>query len=89
MNEEDFQALMRHQALLSRQVVQEAKIDRKLKILSIVSAMLNHKSKIQLAAVLIEVEQYGFSEDEAYLLLDELILDGALHKVGEGYLGRL
>ena len=89
MNEEEFKDIMRYQSLLSRQVVQEARTDRKLKLLDLFNALsTSSKKRIQTAALIHEAEQHGFSESEAYDLLDELVSDGFLSDVEKGYVKR-
>lgn len=87
MDEAEFQELLRYQASLSRRVVQEARTDRKLKLLDIANELCR-KKKAQTAALLHEAESQGFSEQEAYELLDELISDGFIAEAGKGYLQR-
>lgn len=88
MDEAEFQELMRYQASLSRKVVQEARTDRKLKLLDIANELTRTKKKIQTAALLHEAEHQRFSEQEAYDLLDELIEDGFIAEAGKGYVQR-
>jgi hypothetical protein len=88
MDEHEFQELMRYQALLSRQVVQEAKTDRKIKLLEIISQLGAGRKKIQTAALLHEAEHRGMLESEIYDIIDELLRDGMLADAGEGFVKR-
>ncbi len=85
MDEEEFQELMRYQTMLSRQVVQEAKTDKKIKLLNIMNQLLLKKPKIQTAALLHEAEHQGMLEAEVYDIIDELVHDGILAEK-EGYI---
>jgi hypothetical protein len=76
MDDHEFQELMRYQSMLSRQVVQEAKTDRKIKVLTIINQLsASGKKKLQTAAVLHEAEHQGMQEADIYDVLDELIKD--------------
>ena len=87
MDEQAFQDLLRYQALLSRQVVQEAKTDRKIKLMSVLNTLLAKKNKVQTAAVLHEAESLGLSESDTYQLLDELVEDRII-KEKDSYVSR-
>lgn len=76
MNERDFQDLLRYQNTLSREVVQEARTDKKIKLLNVINDLTGYgKRKVQIAVVVHQVESLGMSETEAYDLIDELAAD--------------
>jgi DNA replicative helicase MCM subunit Mcm2 (Cdc46/Mcm family) len=89
MDDEEFQAMMRYQSFVSRQVVQEAKTDRKINVLMIVNDLSpTSKKKIQTNAILVEAEHRGMTENEVYEIVDELVREGMLIDAGEGYVKR-
>jgi len=89
MDEKEFQELLRYQNLLSRQVVQEARTDKKIKLMQLINNLTGFgKKRVQTAIVVHEAESQGFSEQEAYDLLDELMTDNIVEEKG-GYVVRL
>lgn len=76
VDEHEFQELIRYQAMMSRQVVQEARTDRKIKLLGVYNQLSGYgKRKVQTAALLHAAEEQGLIESEIYELLDELQRD--------------
>jgi hypothetical protein len=76
MDEREFQELMRYQSMLSRQVVQEARTDKKIALITIFNQLSsNGRRKVQTAALLHAAEEHGLLESEIYDLVDELQRD--------------
>lgn len=88
MDEHEFQELIRYQAMLSRQVVQEARTDRKIQLLNIYNQLSGFgRRKVQTASLLHEAEAQGLAESEIYDILDELQRDRML-KEKDGYFSK-
>lgn len=89
MNEAEFQELVAYQNLLARRAVQEANQDRKIRFLQLATRLsVNGKKKVQTEALLHAAEAQGFSDSEAYRLLEELERDGIFVDAGPGYVKR-
>lgn len=87
MNDEEFQEIMRLQQMMSKRIMNEQTVDRKVDVLSIINDMTNGtKKSIQVESVVLEATQNGFSEGEVLPVLDELDRDGLISLLGDGYL---
>ena len=89
MDEKEFQELLAYQNMLSRQVVQEARTDKKIKLMQLINNLTGDgRKRVQTAALVHEAESQGFNEQEAYDLLDELAGDHIVEEKA-GYVVKL
>ena len=88
MDEEEFQAMLRYQNMMSRQVLQESKTDSKIKVLTVINDLAVSKKRIQTHAILVEAEHRGMIENDVYSILDELVSDGLIEEK-DGYIKKL
>lgn len=85
----DFSDLLRYQNLLAQQVARQASTDKKIKFLQLAARLGGPmKKKVQTASLIHEAEVQGFSEGEAYAILEELEKEGMIASAGEGYVKR-
>lgn len=89
MDEASFEELLRIQNNMASLVVQEAEVDSKIKVLTIIDAITGgKKKKVQTEHLLIECQNEGMSENEAMRTLDTLRSDGLISDVDVGYIVR-
>lgn len=88
MDDEEFQALMRYQNMLSRQVLGDIKTSGKIKLLEVINDLMAGKKRVQLATVLHEAEHRGMLEQDVYTIFDELVKDRLVTEK-DGYVQRL
>lgn len=87
MDDNDFQEIMRMQQMMSRRIMNEQTVDRKVDILSIINDITNGTKKtIQVESVVIEAISQGIDEKDATNVLDQLDSDGLIALSGNGYL---
>ena len=85
----DFEDLIRQQNMMFRSVAQENETDAKIKMMEIVNSLVTDRNrKVQRAAVILEAESQGMSEDEAQQILTGLIQDGIFAEPEPGYVKR-
>lgn len=85
----DFGDLLRYQNLLSQQVARQANTDKKIKFLQLAAKLGGAtRKKVQTAVLIHEAEAQGFTEGEAYAVLEELEKEGMIVPAGEGYVKR-
>lgn len=89
MNEDDFNELMRQQRLLAGSIVRESNMDNKIKLLDIINDLVTQRNKkIHMETVILEAVNNGFTEHEAYDLIDELKKDHVVYETEPGFLQR-
>ncbi len=85
----EFSDLLRYQNLLAQQVARQASTDKKIRFLEFLARLGGPtRKKVQTAALIHEAEAHGFSESEAYAVLEELEKEGMIAPAGEGYVKR-
>jgi DNA replicative helicase MCM subunit Mcm2 (Cdc46/Mcm family) len=85
----DFNDLLRYQNLLAQQVARQASTDKKITFLQLVAKLGGAtRKKVQTAVLIHEAETRGFTEGEAYAVLEELEREGMIVPAGEGYVKR-
>jgi len=87
MDEASFEELLRIQNRMASLVSQEAEVDTKIKILTVIDDITGHKKKkVQVEHVVIEARNQGMSESEAANTIEKLIDDGLLAMPEQGYI---
>lgn len=82
MREGEFDELMRIQRLVTDRLSVEERMDRKLKLLELITGMVSGRDNSVLAENLrFEAIQEGFSENEIERLLNELKSDGMIREL--------
>lgn len=88
-SQSEFSDLLRYQNMLAQQVARQAGTDKKITFLQLVARLSGtSKKKVQTALLIHEAETQGFSESEAYAVLEELEHEGMIAAAGEGYVKR-
>lgn len=88
-SQSDFGDLLRYQNMLAQQVARQARTDKKITFLQIVARLGGaSRKKVQTAVLIHEAEAQGFTEGEAYTVLEELEREGMITSAGEGYVKR-
>lgn len=89
MDDDEFQAMLRYQNMLSRQVLGDIKTSGKIKLLEVVNDLTNFgKKRVQTATVLHEAEDRGMLESDVYAVFDELVKDRLIEEK-DGYVKKL
>lgn len=87
MDEASFEELLRIQNRMASLVSQEAEVDTKIKVLSLIDDITGHKKKkVQVEHVIIEAHHQGMTESEVTSTIDKLIDDGILEMPENGYI---
>lgn len=81
MREGEFDELMRIQQMVTNRLSVEERMDRKLKLMELISGMVSGPDNSVMAETLrFEASQEGFSENEIERLLNELKSDGMIRE---------
>ena len=90
LDESEFDELMRIQRQMASAIVNEAEVDNKIRLISIVDSMTTSKKKrIQVESILIEAQLQGLSEREALDTIERLKTDDILAEADPGYVQKL
>jgi hypothetical protein len=89
MDPNDFEDLMRHQNMMFRSVAMEQETDGQIKLLDIINNMGAARKKVQKAAVILEAEQEGMSEEDILRHLNTLKRDNLIIEPEPGYIKRI
>lgn len=76
MDTDEFDELLRIQRLVTDRLSVEAKMDRKIKLLDLISSMVSGRDRsVQKEVVLYESVAEGYTEDDTERLISELVSD--------------
>lgn len=89
MNPDDFQDLLRVQRMMAAKIIQESSVDNKLKLLDLINKLVTDRNrKVQVEVIIYEAQNEGFTDREAFRLIEELIDDGFIMQPEHGYVKR-
>lgn len=76
MENDEFEELLRIQRLVTDRLSVEAKMDRKIKLLDLISSMVSTRDRsVQKEIILYESSMEGYTEDDTERLLQDLVAD--------------
>lgn len=76
MENDEFEELLRIQRLVTDRLSVEAKMDRKIKLLDLISSMVSGRDRsVQKEIILYESSMEGYTEDDTERLLQDLVAD--------------
>ncbi|MFH1071971.1 MAG: hypothetical protein V1743_00925 [Nanoarchaeota archaeon] len=89
MNDEEFEELMRRQRMLASSIVREESVESKIKLLDIINNLVTDRNKkVHIETVILEAMNEGFTEKEAYDMIDQLKHDHLVYETEPGFLQR-